>query len=446
MQTIVEPKQHIDQLWGKQRVKEDKVFRLMKYVLRVDHEGKVLLHNVVTGQLVVLDQEEAEMLDRLPAAYSPVMEQLVTEHYLVPEDYDEHQQVVNLRNILWKIVDAHSSKDITYYTILPTTACNARCWYCFEKGFTPRTMTQETANDVVEFIIRNCGGKAVKIRWFGGEPTLAADRIDQISQGLLDCGIKYSSVVTSNGYLFDDAMVAKAKQLWNTTQVTISIDGMENTYNRVKSFSRTSDNPYKRMMNNVELLIDQGIDVAIRMNFDKENCDEFPHLVKEFQGRFHGNPHLMVYAHQINTDMPLKEWLEMETWLNEKNEELHEIAKTYGNYRDRRKLPSLLYKMCEAGSSRYATIKPDGELVCCPDSLSDDQVIGNVWQGVVNATLVAQWRQFADHERCRTCALFPECGRLANCVSKDKCSHKRVRIEGIKIKIIGTLDRVCGQC
>ncbi len=444
MRTIVEPKELIDKVWGKQRIRDGDTYRMMRYVLRVDHDGKRLLHNVVTGQLVVLEQAEADAVEKLPRKYDPVMEQLVAEHYLVPEDHDEHQQVVNLRSILWKMVDAHSSKDITYYTILPTTACNARCWYCFEKGIVPKTMTQETANDVIEFIRRNCGGKAVRIRWFGGEPTLAAERIDQISQGLLDCGIKYSSIVTSNGYLFDDAMVAKSKQLWNTTQVTISIDGMENTYNRVKAFSQKGDNPYKRMLNNVELLIDQGVDVAIRMNFDRENCDEFPHLVKEFQERFHGNSHLMVYAHQINCDMPLEEWLEMEAWLNEKNEELHEIAKTYGNYRDRRRLPSLLYEMCEAGSSHYATIMPDGKLVCCPDSLSDDQVIGDVWRGIVNASLVAQWRQFADHERCRTCTLFPECGRLVNCVSKDRCSHKHVRLKGIKMKIISVLGGVCG--
>ena len=108
MKTIVEPKEHIDKLWGKQRIHEDAVYRQMRYVLRVDHNGKVLLHNVVTGRLVVLDQGETEALETLPAAYRPEMESLVTEHYLVPEDYDEHQQVVNLRNILWKIVIKHN--------------------------------------------------------------------------------------------------------------------------------------------------------------------------------------------------------------------------------------------------------------------------------------------------------------------------------------------------
>ena len=73
MITIAEPKELIDKLWGKQKIREDDTYRLMRYVLRVDHEDKVLLHNVVTGRLVVLEREEAEALETLPAAYNPTM-------------------------------------------------------------------------------------------------------------------------------------------------------------------------------------------------------------------------------------------------------------------------------------------------------------------------------------------------------------------------------------
>ena len=55
-------------------------------------------------------------------------------------------------------------------------------------------MSTKTAQDVVRFIERSCGNSPIRIRWFGGEPTVAADRIDQISQGLCDCGVKYSSI------------------------------------------------------------------------------------------------------------------------------------------------------------------------------------------------------------------------------------------------------------
>ena len=56
MRTIVEPKEFIAKLWGKQKINDTDTFRMMRYVIRDDYDGKVLLHNVVTGQLVVLDQ------------------------------------------------------------------------------------------------------------------------------------------------------------------------------------------------------------------------------------------------------------------------------------------------------------------------------------------------------------------------------------------------------
>ena len=63
MITIAEPKERIDKLWGKQKIREGETYRMMRYVLRVDHEDKVLLHNAVTGRLAVLERGEAEALE-----------------------------------------------------------------------------------------------------------------------------------------------------------------------------------------------------------------------------------------------------------------------------------------------------------------------------------------------------------------------------------------------
>ena len=234
MRTIVEPKEHIDKLWGKQRIKDNETYRLMRYVLRADHDGKVLLHNVVTGRLVVLDKREAEMVENLPMTFEPIMEPLIAEHYLVPEDYDEHQQVVNSRNILRMIADVHKQREIIYYTILPTTACNARCYYCFEQGCKTVTMTEQTACDLIDFIAEHCGSKrTVFLTWFGGEPTIATKRIDQICEGLNKAGVFFRSKMITNGYLFDEEMVAKAKKLWRLQALQICVDGTEKSYNRI---------------------------------------------------------------------------------------------------------------------------------------------------------------------------------------------------------------------
>ena len=103
VRTIVEPQKHIVRIWGTQQVTEGIIFRLMKYVLRVDTDDKVLLHNVITGQMVILDEREVELLNKLPAVYSQEMESLVVAHYLVPEDYCEREYVKKLQLILRKL-------------------------------------------------------------------------------------------------------------------------------------------------------------------------------------------------------------------------------------------------------------------------------------------------------------------------------------------------------
>lgn len=232
MKTIVHPKPVIEQLWKKQEVCDRLPLRIMDYVLKVEYDGDVLLYNTVTGQLIALDEEEIKVMEKKSIKYSPILESLVNCHYLVSEDYDEHQMVLNLRLVLQKMNTVAKTKAITHYTILPTTACNARCYYCFERGTIPQTMSEQTANEVVEFIKNHCGGNKVQIRWFGGEPTIATHRIDQICAGLKEAGIQFSSRITSNGYLLNKDLVPKAKRDWNLEFAMISVDGTEQRYNQ----------------------------------------------------------------------------------------------------------------------------------------------------------------------------------------------------------------------
>ena len=82
---------------GQQSVKADTPYRMMRYVIRDDYDNHVLLQNVITGQLVVLDEAEAALMDQLPMAATPVMEELIKAYYLVPEGYDEAKKVIGLR-------------------------------------------------------------------------------------------------------------------------------------------------------------------------------------------------------------------------------------------------------------------------------------------------------------------------------------------------------------
>lgn len=426
MITIVEPKEHIDRLWGKQQVKDQAVYRMMRYVLRVDHDSKVLLHNVVTGRLVALEQVEAEAVEKLPMAYDSVLESLVTEHYLVPEDYDENRQAINLRKILRTLNPPGHTAGITNYVILTTTACNARCYYCYQKGIPTATMSEKTANQVAEFICSHCGDKKqVTITWFGGEPTLASDRIDQICKCLREKDVDYQSLMITNGYLLDNDTIKRAKKIWNLRQATVTIDGTEETYNRTKAYVNPSGSPYQRIMQNIGRLLEEGIEVKIRMNYDVGNWHEYVDLVKEVKDRFPNKKRLVMSAHRILGEYPDPDGIlqhEDLAWFEQKKVELDSITQSAGLQKQRNELPSLRYEACGAANDTMAVITPEGNLVSCPDQLGVDQIKGNVFDGVTDFDLVSKWRQFTEYPRCTGCSFMPFCVHMLCCNAKDNCA------------------------
>jgi len=443
VKTIVEPEVQIDKLWGIQRADDADTYRIMRYVIRIDHNGNVFLQNVITGQLVELNQAEAELLEKLPSAFTPAMEPLIEHQFIVPNDFDEHKRVVGIRTILRKLADQEEKSGINHITIFPTTACNARCYYCFEQGVKPETMTEQTADEVIKFIHDHCGGKKVWIRWFGGEPTVGANRITQICEGLHRSGVKFSSKITTNGYLLDEKLIKEACSIWNLDSVMISVDGTQERYNRVKAYVNACDNPYERVMKNIGLLLAHNVHVNLRMNFDRQNYLEFKDLLAEAGNRFGNNPLLDVYVHQINghyQNVDSKRIEGDEEWFNEKILELNKLSRENGLLHKKYELPKLDYRWCIAARDDSVTILPKGQLVSCPERMDPDQYKGDLRSGINNPQQVCYWKQFADYERCWECNLFPECVKILNCAGKDRCFYKLERLDQIKELVCNLAD------
>ena len=424
MITISEPMILVDKFWNTKEYHKIGVFRLMSYIMRVDYENEVYLLNIVTGQLVRLSRDETELVESLPADYSPIMDTLIKNYYIVPIEFDEHQKVVGIRELLRKMEDAKRGSAINVFTILPTTACNARFWYCFEHGIEPVSMSEQTADDVIEFIKNNSKGQKVFLRWFGGEPTVASARIDQISLGLKRNGVSFTSRMTTNGYLFDETMINRAKELWNLNSVRITLDGTEKNYNRIKSYVNSKDNPYRRVMRNIALFIENGITVELRLNFDKSNYADFYELLESLEPQYRDNHLLKFFAHQINDytrEIDENESANIESWFNDKIAEFNNLSRAKGMLSESDRLPSLNFFRCDAAKKNAITITPEGNLVNCPEKIQPELFVGSIKSGIVNEELAQSWRKAADYDKCNKCVLFPKCVRFERCSGKDKC-------------------------
>ena len=396
-------------------------------MLRVEHEGHTALHNVMTGQLILLNEDEIRLLDTLPATYSADMAALVADHYLVPQGYNEYKQLQSLRTILRKLTPP--AKAITHYTILPTTACNARCYYCFEQGSKIVTMTEQTAEETVRFIAEHCGEeKNVRITWFGGEPTVAANRIDQICRGLQREGITYTGMMYTNGYLFDEEMADKARDLWHVKRMQIVIDGTEELYNRIKNYVNPKDNPYQRVMRNIGLLLDREIGISVRMNVDRINHETFETVAKELLFRFSNREKLNLWAKPVIGDYsegdPEKAHAD-DAWLENRVSTLNDVSALYGLSAHRDVLPSLQTHGCMADNDGSIVICATGALVECPEHFTEIDEVGSVTIGITNNELVTNWHAPAREKMCESCVFSPVCVRLANCSGIGRCGRAR---------------------
>lgn len=413
MITIVEGKQNIIRLLGKQVIKHSE-YRLMKYVLQTLCQDGILLHNVITGQMVLLDGKESDILNELPSVYSESMNALIESRFLVPVEYDEKKTVDKLRLLIGKVL---LPKGINNYVIFTTTDCNARCFYCFEHGCKRMTMDAHTGEKLVEYMISHKGDGPLRLRWFGGEPLIGLQRIDQICEMLNEREIKYVSAMVSNGYLFTDEIINKAVSLWHLNEVQITLDGTENIYNAVKSYVGVHGSPYLRVINNIESLMKHGIRVNIRLNLDMHNKDNLYDLAEEISRRFVDKTLLNVYVYVVEKDVgsaPIERTSEDDEGLYQQQERLSKRLDTLGLTRNTNYLPSIKNNRCMADNDGTVAIYPNGKLYKC-ERIVENEWVGDISTDSINGQMIALYKEKLQCKICDDCVLYPNCILLKKC-------------------------------
>ena len=425
MKTIREPKGNVAQLWQRPMPVQS-VYRPMKYLLRAPVEEGLLLYNVVTSEMLLLDKTEAKFFDEPTTAYDPAMAELITRRYLVPEDFDEGKSVQQLREIIRKLRPA---KRVSGFTILPTTECNARCYYCFESDHPRCTMTDRIADDTVAYIADKCKGEPVEITWFGGEPLVGAKQINRICAGLREREIKYRSSIVTNAYLFDENLIRTAKEEWHLQVAQVTLDGTEKVYNEAKAYVLPKDNPYHRVLRNIGALLDQQIAVSVRLNVTAKNAEDLSSLVDELADRFGGRKGFSAYAHAVyenvgfdpvSYDGDTREWVDIQT------RDLEAKLRDKQLLGSLAKLPELHTTHCMADNDASRLIYPDGTVGKC-ENRSSLEGVGDIYRDMCNEPEVARYKAAEQIPGCSDCPMFPNCVNLKICPETGNCT--RIKME-----------------
>ena len=410
MEIIVPRNKSIWRLLGAVKLPQGPV-RWSTCLLRAPVQTGTLLFNTLTLELVYLSREELkEPLD------DSLRQRLTAHWFLVSEDLDEHRTVRELRQTL-RLMQGPAQR-IRMFTILPTTACNARCAYCFEKDWTPLTMAEETADRTADYILEQAGGGRILLIWFGGEPLVNLRAIDRISQRLQEAGAAYTAGMFTNGFLLNRALVLRARELWHLGAATITVDGAEAVYNRTKNYVYPGVNAFRTVMENIHSLAEAGIEARLRMHLGPDNLAEVSELTDFLIREFRGQPNVTVYP------MPLYEEPDNpETWRTEA-----ERDRIYGACLELRtrleearllrrtalcKTPVLYRCMADRGDS--VTVLPDGKLGLC-EHYNRDHFIGDIRSEGLDGEMIRQFTLLREEiPACGDCPLYPVCLRLQNC-------------------------------
>ena len=425
VKTIKGPTKNIVLLW-RRPTPEEAVYRPMKYLIKAQVTEGTLLYNVVTSEMVLLDETESNLFESMPAKYSPGMEEMIARHYVVKEDFNEKKSVLELRELVKKLEPANR---VTGFTILPTTECNARCFYCFESDHKHCTMTEEIVHDVVNYIVKECKGGAIELSWFGGEPLVGWKRISQICSELKDKNVKYKSSMVSNAYLFDEKLIDIAKAEWRLTKVQITLDGTEEVYNRTKAYINPKDNPYERVLANIDKLLDAEIAVNIRMNVTNDNIDDLNDLIDILANRFGGKKGFSCYSHAVYEDVgfePLNYDDSIRERIDTQTVALDEKLRSKRLLGTLTQLPKLRILNCMADNDACRLIYPDGTVGRC-ENRSSDEAVGDIYSDINNPEKDKMYRDVQHYQECDNCKLFPHCVNLKICPETGKCSDVRLK-------------------
>lgn len=223
------------------------------------------VYNTLTTSIVILEEKEYNryFIDKEYDVRDNTFKELVSLGLFVGDDDDELEYLKDLRAEV-----ASSDSPIADLIIATTMECDARCYYCFEHGCHNEKMSKSTALAVVDYIDKNWNHELFNISWFGGEPLLATDVMDFISEQLELRKIRFISKITTNGYNLTKENIYKAITVWHTNKIQVSIDAYGEEYNKIKKYIYDDDNPFGTVIENIGNALSAGLKIRARINFN----------------------------------------------------------------------------------------------------------------------------------------------------------------------------------
>lgn len=396
-------------------------YKESRYNFYMDYDEKKLVFNGVTSAFAEIDEqflgviEKANNDDEIDENVE-LVSQMHENGFLVEKGFDE-LKYLKLGNYGSKFESSEFG-----LTIAPTLACNFACPYCYE---TPEAgvMSEEVMSSLCELVNKMAEKKKnVGITWYGGEPILAKNIIENLSDRFIEIAnkqnVEYSAYMVSNGYLIDKDVVGMLKKC-RVSGVQLTIDGPPGIHNERRRLKSESGDTFWKIVETAKLLKAESIEVHIRINIDKANVDCLEELLdilieNDLQdcsvNLGHIKPYTNACASVVDACLNPKDFAMLSTKCQSVLVDKGFRATLYPYY------PGLKGNYCCADSTSAYVIDPKGYMYKCWNDIGNtERSVGNVLNCEemternlnVNAEYIL-WSPF-EFEKCVECKMLPMC-------------------------------------
>ncbi|MBQ0897425.1 radical SAM protein [Micromonospora sp. U56] len=186
---------------------------------------------------------------------------------------------------------ASFSNDLLHLILLPTEQCNFRCTYCYE-DFSIGTMKPAVVNGVKRLIERRMPGlRQLHVAWFGGEPLIALNIVEDVSRFVKELSdrsveVIYSAEMTTNAYRLDLETASRLCQL-GIEQYQITLDGPQHHHDRTR-LQRNGEGSFERIWDNLIALRNSDLSyrVCLRVHVTPANLPDMPGFIRLLREKF----------------------------------------------------------------------------------------------------------------------------------------------------------------
>ena len=317
--------------------------------------------------------------------------------------------------------------------LCPTYECNYQCPYCYERTCSPGGIMSrkviEATYKFFEKIYERDSFKHFSLSWYGGEPTLCMDIIEEMSSWFRsfceEHGIEMDLGILSNCGAIDENLAQRMADV-GFEHLMPTIDGCEELHNK-RRVNKSSANSFEKTIEGARACRKHGISVSAMMNTDKINFQEF----RELRQKLHDEEDIDIYPSLLKDYR--QDFDKNDTGFNSESYDLYareeyawDLHKLFEETPYTKKVIQGMFRpvrnFCRGQLENYYVIDPLGDAYKCEGWLGQKEhaAFNLLDLPSIGSLAVTDYNPLRD-PLCRDCKVLPLC--------KGQCSWDRDLLE-----------------